>query len=121
MDPRPTTTADDTTRPHRPPAWDLLERAVTDKRTVRAGYHGHDRLLCPHLLGWKNGRARILAYQAAGSTSSGTLSDDHQQRWRWMLVEDIEDAAITDDPWHTAPNYRPGGTGIDIIEVAVPT
>ncbi|MGH9267978.1 MAG: WYL domain-containing protein [Acidimicrobiales bacterium] len=107
--------------PHRPPAWDLLAQAVIDRRTVRAAYHGHERLLCPHQLGWKNGRARVLSYQAAGSTSGGPLNADHHQRWRWMFVDEIEDAAITDDRWQSAPNYRPGGTGIDVIEVAVGT
>lgn len=105
--------------PRRPPAWDLLARAVMEKRTVRANYHGHDRLLCPHLLGWKNGRARVLSYQTAGSTSAGTLPTDQHQRWRWMFVDELQDAAITQHRWRTAANYRPQGTGVEIIEVAV--
>ena len=105
--------------PHRPPAWDLLARAIIERRTVRAHYHGHDRLLCPHLLGWKAGRARVLSYQTSGSTSGGMLSPDTHQRWRWMVVDELEDAVITDDDWHSAANYRPGGTGVEVIEVAV--
>ena len=106
--------------PIRPPGWDLLARAILQRRTITADYHGHTRLLCPHLFGWKNGRARVLSYQASGSTSQGALNPDPNQRWRWMLVEDIQHAAITDHPWQSAPNYRPGGTVIDTIEIAVP-
>lgn len=36
-----------------------------------------------------------------------------------MFVDELEGAAITDDAWQTASNYRPGGTGVDVIEVAV--
>lgn len=103
----------------RPPAWDLLARAIIDRRSVRADYHGHARLLCPHLLGWKNGRARVLSYQASGSTSSRALGSDRHQRWRWMFVDEIEGAVITNDTWQSASNYRAGGTGVEVIELAV--
>ena len=104
---------------HRPPPWDLLAKAIIQRRTVRADYHGHRRLLSPHLLGWKDGRARVLSYQTAGSTSRGPLNADHDQRWRWMFVDEIGNAAMTDDLWQSAPNYRPGGTGVETIAVAV--
>lgn len=106
---------------HRPPAWDLLARAIVERRTVQADYHGHTRLLCPHLLGWKNRRARVFSYQAWGSTSAGPLSADRHQRWRWMSVDEIEHAVITNDAWQTAATYRPGGPAIDVIEFAVET
>lgn len=104
---------------HRPPVWDLLARALTERRTVRADYHGHTRLLCPHVLGWKHGRARALSYQSAGSTSRGPLDADHDRRWRWMFVDEIENGVMTDEPWQSAPNYRPGGNGVETIAVAV--
>jgi len=107
------------TTPSRPPAWDLLAQAITTRCSVRASYHGHDRTLCPHLLGWKNGRALTLCYQSAGSTSRGSLGRDHQ-RWRWMFVDEIHDAVMTDTRWQTAPNYNPDTAPIDIIEHAAP-
>lgn len=104
---------------HRPPAWGLLVQAITNQRAMRASYHGHDRVLCPHLLGWKNGRALVLCYQTDGSTSRGPISGDHQ-RWRWLFVDQIHDPVLTDSPWQTAPNYRPDTAPIDIIELAAP-
>ena len=47
----------------RPPAWELLQHAIAEHKTVKAIYHGHERLLCPHLLGWHHERAELLAYQ----------------------------------------------------------
>src|SRR5712691_4479178 len=42
--------------PLRPQAWAVLEQALTEKRPVALRYHGPDRILCPHAIGWKNGR-----------------------------------------------------------------
>lgn len=106
--------------PSTPPAWETLQRALRERRAVRARYHGHDRLLCPHALGWKHGRAKVLVYQADGTTSSGTLPPDHRQRWRSMFVDDIQEPTITGDPWQTADNYTPTTNGIDTVAIAIP-
>jgi hypothetical protein len=76
-------------------------------------------VLCPHLLGWKNGRALLLSYQASGSTSAGPLSANRKQRWRWMSVDELDGPAITDDVWQTATNYHPHNVSLDVIEIAV--
>jgi hypothetical protein len=109
-----------TADPTRPPAWEVLEAALTQRRAVRARYNGHERVLCPHALGWKHGRAKVLAYQSAGSTSIGTLPSDTRQRWRSMFVDEIEHATITDDNWHTADNYTTNTNSIDEVVLAIP-
>ena len=87
----------------RPPVWSLLARAIVDKRAVAVCYHGHQRVLCPHALGWKSGRFKLLSYQTSGATSQGTLSQEPRQRWRSMFVDEIEGPVIIQDaPWHTA-------------------
>jgi hypothetical protein len=103
----------------RPPAWPTLERALAEKRPVRARYHGTERVLCPHVLGWKNGRPKVLAYQAGGTTSLGGLAPDPRQRWRSMFVDEVDDPVITDDPWDSADNYSPETNGIDDVELSV--
>ena len=103
----------------RPPTWDLLAQALRERRTVRARYQGADRALCPHALGWKNGRPKLLAYQIAGSTSHGALPAEPQQRWRSMFVDEIEAAVFTDDPWGTADNYSLSTNAIDQVELAI--
>jgi len=103
----------------RPPAWEILEQALTHQRAVRANYHGQQRLLCPHALGWKNGRAKALIYQAGGGTSTGELPANPQQRWRPMFIDEIEQPAITNDQWQTTNNYTPDSTGIDTIAIAI--
>jgi hypothetical protein len=104
----------------RPPAWTLLEQALMQRRTIRARYHGTERLLCPHALGWKLERAKVLVYQAGAATTAGPLSTDTNQRWRSMFVDEIEDPTITDEQWQTANNYTPRSNGIDTLALAVP-
>lgn len=105
--------------PSRPPAWDVLEQALTARRTVRARYHGHERVLSPHVLGWKDGRAKVLAYQSGGTTSVGAISPNARERWRSMFVDEIDHPTITDDRWETADNYSPNSNGIDELALEV--
>lgn len=108
-----------TTTANRPPAWAVLEQALIDKRPVQLRYHGRDRIVCPHALGWKNGRPKVLSYQSDGTTSQGQLPRDHRQRWRSMFVDEIEHPVITDQDWHSAENYSLDSNCIDQLEIAV--
>jgi hypothetical protein len=106
-----------------PAAWAPLEEALRQRRPVRVYYHGRQRLLCPHALGWKNHRPLLLGYQVGGQTSTGILPVDPRKRWRCMFIDEIDrvtDAALT-TPWQTADNYnhdRPFNA-IDHVTIAV--
>ena len=99
-----------------PAAWETLEQALRQRRPVQARYHDQQRVLCPHALGWRHGRARVLAYQAAGTSHTG-LSADPRQRWRSMFVDDIYDPVIIDGPWQTANNYSGTINSFDDIKI----
>ena len=103
-----------------PSQWAVLHQALIQRRPIRARYHGQQRLLCPHALGWKNGRPKVLAYQASTTTPNGH-PDTPRQRWRAMFVDEIEAPEITDDPWQTADNYSPDTNCIDKLEIDVNT
>jgi hypothetical protein len=98
-----------TTTPVYPAAWGPLETALQARRAVLVGYHGHQRLICPHALAWHNGRAIVLGYQTGGHTTSGTLPADPTKRWRCMHIDQIDTVtpAATNSPWQTASNYNP--------------
>ena len=97
-------------------AWAVLHTALDQRRTVRARYHDRIRILCPHALGWKNGRPKVLVYQTAVIGAPPT-HDPHG--WRSLFVDEIYDATITADDWHTADNYTPTTTGIDSLAAAI--
>ncbi|MDA8060874.1 MAG: hypothetical protein M0T80_00335 [Actinomycetota bacterium] len=103
----------------RPIPWAVLEEAITSRRALSVRYHDLQRLICPHVLGWKAGRAKVVVYQVEPTVTRSGHSADPWQRWRSMFVEEIEHAVITDAPWRSADNYTPICNNIDDVVIEV--
>jgi len=103
----------------RPRAWAVLARGMEERRPVIAGYHGSARLLCPHVLGWRAGRAKALSFQIAAVSSAETTGYESERGWRSMFVDEIEDATLYDGTWTTPDDYAGPANGIDVVELAV--
>jgi hypothetical protein len=65
-----------------PTTWACLEAALRQRRPVSVSYHGKQRVICAHALGWNNGRPMVLGYQTGGQTTTGALPADPRKRWR---------------------------------------
>jgi hypothetical protein len=106
-----------------PTAWTPLQAALRARRPVIVCYHGRQRIICPHALGWKAGRPLLLGYQTGGQTSTGMLPAHPRQRWRCLYVDEIEhvNAADPASPWQTADNYNHSRPfpAIDDITIAI--
>lgn len=104
-------------------AWSVLEAALRQRRPALLTYHGRQRLVCPHALGWKNGRPMLLAYQTGGETSMGSLPSDPRRRWRCLFVDEVDQvvAAEPESAWGTADNYNPSRpfNAIDEVTIAI--
>ena len=99
-----------TTTTTRPPAWDTLQAALRQRRPVQLTYHGRQRTICPHALGWKNNKPMLLAYQTdRHNTNTQDLPGDPRKQWRNLFVDDISHAVFADPAttWQTADNYNP--------------
>jgi len=112
-----------TTVTNLPTAWGMLDAALRARRPVCVSYHGLRRVVCPHALGWKGGRAMVLGYQTGGQTTTGALDPDPRKRWRAMFVDEI-DGVIAADPasrWETADNYNHSKPfpAIDAVAIAL--
>jgi hypothetical protein len=110
------------TTPAPPAAWETLETALRQRHAVRVSYHGHQRVISPHALGWKNHRAMLLGYQTAGHTTTPAALADPRPGWRCMYLDEIEHAAA--DPatkWATAETYNPNRPfpAIDHVAIAI--
>jgi hypothetical protein len=112
-----------TTIAARQSAWDTLEEALRQQRPVELTYHGRQRRVSPHALGWKNNRAMLLAYQSADPTNTPVLPADPRRQWRNLFVDDINHAALADPAaaWETADNYNPAHpfNSIDRVSIAI--
>jgi hypothetical protein len=104
-----------------PVAWAALEAALRRRRPVWLSYHGKQRLVCPHALGWKSGRPMVLAYQTGGETTSGTLGADPRKRWRCLFVDEVDHVEPREPAgaWDSSDNYAPCHPFPVIDEVAV--
>lgn len=103
-----------------PPAWGTLQEALVQRRPVRLTYHGRQRTVCPHALGWKNNRAMVLAYQ----TAEPAQPIAPQPGWRNFFVDEIDHATLADPAtrWETAHSYNASHpfNAIDHLTIAVP-
>jgi hypothetical protein len=106
-----------------PAAWSALEAALRDRRPVIVSYHGRQRILCPHALGWKAGRPLLLGYQTGGQTSTKALPADPRKRWRCLYIDEIDHlvAENTAGRWGTADNYNHAHPfpAIDEVTIAI--
>jgi hypothetical protein len=81
---------------------ETLRRAISLKECVRIRVNGAPRLICPHALGLKDGRPRVLAFQYEGASVSGLAAGG---QWRAFFVHDLQDAVIVAGAWQTAHNF----------------
>lgn len=103
-----------------PATWAALQAALGQRLPVHVRYHGRQRLICPHALGWRNQRALVLGYQVGGQTSAGTLDPDPRKRWRCMFIDEIE--LVTADhtaQWQTPDNYNPARPFNAAVEITL--
>ena len=97
----------------------VIHDAIVNKKVIRAIYNAYGRVMCPHLLGTKNGRAQALFYQFAGHSSSGIEPDGSSKNWRCMFLDELSNVQSEDGTWHTAPNHSRPSTCVDTVAVEV--
>ena len=77
-----------------------LRLAIANKRLIQFTYNGALRVAEPHDYGVQKGRARLLAYQLRGSSSSARNS---VSRWRLLDVEKMAGCVVLNE---TFPGSR---------------
>lgn len=106
-----------------PTPWALLYSALQARQPLWVYYHTRRRLICPHALGWKAGRAMVLGYQTGGQTTTGALHADPRKRWRCMYVDEVDRLVAADpaSPWATPDNYNYSHPfpAIDTVAIAI--
>jgi hypothetical protein len=98
--------------------YNIIKHAIQKKLQIIATFKGHKRELCPHVLGTKNGTAHCLFYQFGGSSGRG-LSDDPNQNWRCIPVDELQDISVIEGKWYSWTNYNLDQSCVDKIDVTV--
>lgn len=100
--------------------FELIWDAIVHKRQVLARYHGHPRVLCPHVLGYKDGKEHCLFYQVSGTSRSGLGPRGSSENWRCMDLDELDDVSAREGSWYTAHhNHDRPQTCVDQIVIAV--
>ena len=81
------------------PIFDLVWDCIVHKKQLVARYKGESRVLCPHVLGYKNGKEQCLFYQCGGSNLAPVGS---ARNWRCIPLDGLDEAEARDGPWFTA-------------------
>jgi hypothetical protein len=97
----------------------MIRDAIRNKQQVLATYDGHQREMCPHVLGSKNGRQQALFYQFGGSSRSGLGAPGSSANWRCIPITGLRDVSVRTGAWHSAPNHSRPQTCVDVVDVEV--
>ena len=91
---------------------EIIIDAIRNRRILSFRYHGHQRLVEPHLLGVTTaGTLSLSAYQIGGSSDSGNVPD-----WRLFVVNEILELQSTANSFEgTRPKYNPADTRMSRI------
>ena len=98
------------------PAYQTIRDAILHKTPLTCWYADKRREICPHVLGRKNGRAQVLAFQFAGDSTSGLPPGGE---WRCMPLAAITRIAVREGPWRTDPTAVRPQTCVDEVDVEV--
>lgn len=96
-------------------AFILFHRAILDRLQVTMRYKGALRQVCPYILGHRDGRETLLAYQFAGaSTGAGSIPG-----WRCFSLSEIEAPVANKGPWHGAALHRKRQRCVETVYIDV--
>ena len=94
-------------------AYGIFRRAILERKQVLCRHKGLRREVCPHVIGWKNGREMVLAFQFGGESSKRLPKEGE---WRCIFVEEVTEASLRDGPWYTRRHYRKAQTCVEEID-----
>ena len=96
-------------------AYELLRRAILERRQVEARFDGRPRRFCPHAIGRRDGRPRALVFQVAGHSSRGLPAGGD---WRCLAVDRLTEVSLRDGPWRSREHSQPQH-GIDEVALSI--
>lgn len=99
--------------------YNTIKKAIENKQQVFGVYNGRYRALCPHVLGFTNGKAQALFYQFAGESNSKPIEAGSPRNWRCMELDLLEIAEVKDGDWYTANNHMFPQHCVQNVEVQV--
>ena len=99
--------------------YNTIREAIAKKQQVVATYNGYIREMCPHVIGYKDGKEQALFYQFAGESSSGPIVDGSEKNLRCIPIAGLSNISVRDGDWHTSTNHSRRQTCVDRVDLEV--
>jgi hypothetical protein len=81
----------------------LFLEAAKNRLQIVCTYHGLEREVCPHAIGWGlRGEEMALVYQFAGRSVHGLPP---MGEWRCLRLSEVRDANARAGDWHTGSRH----------------
>jgi hypothetical protein len=93
---------------------EIIVSAIHQKLIITATYQGYQRIMCPHVIGYKKGVLNALFFQFAGGSKSGLAPGG---QWRCVHVDELSGVSSAPGPWHTADNHTRPAPCVDQGEI----
>ena len=94
--------------------YQLIVQAMRERKQVLCIYEGFARAVCPIILGHKNGRARVLAYQFDGG-SRGGLPQGGQ--WKCLDIAKMSHVELHAGPWYAGERHSEAQHCVDDVDI----
>lgn len=96
--------------------YQLFRTAILELKQVTCIYQGCYRELCPHILGYKQGRETALTFQFAGQSASGLPP---RGEWRCLSLAQVQDARLRGGPWRSGQRHSMTQVCVEIVDLDV--
>jgi len=101
-------------------SYQLIAEAIRSKKQIHSTYSGLHREMCPHVLGYKDGKEQALFVQFGGLSSSKGSITPASAEWRCIPVGNLSNIKLVDGPWYTLETQNKRRTScVDQIDVEV--
>jgi hypothetical protein len=97
-------------------AYELILRAMREKKQVTCTYQGQHREFCPIILGRTGLEEKVLVFQFAGSTSEGPVKPGGD--WKCLKLK-VRDARLRDGKWHAGDSHSAAQHCMNMVEYDV--
>lgn len=97
-------------------AYVFVRAALLERKCVSAEYGGFLQLMCPHVIGLKQGKERALFFQFAGGSKSGLPPGGE---WRCLDLSRLSNISTYEGRWQQGPPKARPPSCVDQIDVQV--
>ena len=99
--------------------YEIVRKAIIQKKQIVAEYQGHKREMCPHVIGKKYGENQALFYQFGGTSSSGIIVPGSKKNWRCIKIDELRNVEVRDGKWYSFSDHKEPQNCVDEVVAEV--